>query len=204
MNKIASLLCMFSLAALPCTAQQRTSTLPDAPAPSTPVAGPALYSPPTQRERSNNYFLSTFGPVPIAEAAIRGGLQEKRDNPSEWPQGGQGYAERFGSAMGEVAVRGTTEYVLSDLLKEDLRVIPCGCSDSKFKLALADTFTARRGEDGHLSLSIARMVGPVSGSLVAYKTWYPSATPRNEIASEIGLNYGFVFLGNLIHESTHH
>jgi hypothetical protein len=99
--------------------------------------------------------------------------------------------------MGEIAVRGKTEYVLGDFFKEDLRVIPCGCSGSKVKLALADTFTARRGEDGHRSLSIARMVGPVSGSLVAYKTWYPSGTPRNEIASEIGLNYGFVFLGNL-------
>ena len=175
MNKIASLLCMFSLAGLPCTAQHRTSTLPDAPAPSIPVAGPALYSPPIQSERSKNYFLSTFGPDPIVEAAIRGGIQQKRDNPSEWPQGGQGYADRFGSAMGEIAVRGPTEYVLSDLFKEDLRVIPCGCSHSKLKLALADTVTSRRGEDGHRSLSIARMVGPVSGSMVAYKPGIPPA-----------------------------
>ena len=204
MNKITSLLCMFSLAALPSAAQQRISTLPGAPSTAIPVAGPAIYSPPTQNQRFKNYVLTTFGPVPIVEAAIRGGIQQIRDNPSEWPQGGQGYADRFGSAMGEIAVQGTTEYVLSDLLKEDLRLIPCGCSDSKFKLALADTFTARKGEDGHRSLSIARMVGPIMGGLVAYKTWYPSCTPRNEIESEIGLNYGFVFLANLIRESTHH
>ena len=195
---------MFSLATLQCMAQHRTSALPDAPAPAIPVAEPALYSPPTQSNRFKNYVLTTFGPVAMVEAAVRGGIQQKRDKPSEWPQGGQGYADRFGSAMGEIAVRGTTEYVLSDLFKEDLRMLPCGCSDSKFKLALADTFTAKRGEGGGRSLSIARIAGPVSGSLVAYKTWYPSGTPRNEIASEIGLNYGFVFLGNLIHESTHH
>ena len=203
-NKIASIFCMFSLAGLPCMAQHSTSALPDAPSPAIHVAGPPLYSPPTQSERFKNYVLSTFGPFPIVEAVIRGGIQQERDNPSEWPQGGQGYADRFGSAMGEIAVQGTTEYVLGDLLKEDLRVIPCGCSDSKFKVALADTFTARRGEDGHRSLSIARMVGPVTGTLVAYKTWYPSGTPRNEIESEIGLSYGFVFLVNLIRESTHH
>ena len=206
MKKTALLLCIYGLTTLSCVAQLSTTDLPDAPNSSSSSTATALapYSPPTQGERLTNYALTTFGPIPILEASIRGGIQQKRDHPSEWPQGGQGYADRFGSAMGEIAVIGTTEYVLSDLFKEDLRVLPCGCSDSKFKLALADTFTARRGDDGHRSLSMARIVAPVLGSLVAYKTWYPSGTPRNEFASEVGFNYGFAFLGNLIRESRHH
>ena len=80
----------------------------------------------------------------------------------------------FGSAMGEIAVRGTTEYLVGDAFKEDLRFRPCrGCSvESKFRAALEDTLQARKGDDGHTAFSVARLVGPVSGSLVA-QTWMP-------------------------------
>jgi hypothetical protein len=106
--------------------------------------------------------------------------------------------------MGEIAVRGTTEYVLADLFKEDIRVRPCGCSDSAFVSALADTFTAPRGEDGHRTVSIAKLLGPVAGGTVANYTWYPADSPRKEVGTEVGLNYGFVFLTNLVRESFHH
>jgi hypothetical protein len=201
---MALFLCTVSLSALPCVAQQSTSALPEAPAVAPTTTAPPHYVPPTQKERFKDYLIHTYGPVPIVEAAIRGGIQDARDSPPGWPQGGQGYADRFGSAMGEIAVRGTTEYVLSDIFKEDIRVVPCGCSQSIFAAALADTFTARKGDDGHRTISIARLLGPVSGGVVANYTWYPSDTPRREVGTEIGLNYGFVFLGNLVRESLHH
>jgi hypothetical protein len=201
---MALLLCALGISALPCIAQQNAPALPDAPAAPSRTTVPPPYLPPTQKERFKDYLIHTYGPVPIVEAAIRGGIQQVRDNPAGWPQGGQGYADRFGSAMGEIAVRGTTEYVLSELFKEDIRVVPCGCSESILAAALADTFTARKSDDGHRTISIARLLGPVSGGVVANYTWYPADTPRREVGTEIGLNYGFVFLGNLVRESFHH
>jgi hypothetical protein len=55
------------------------------------------------------------------EAGVRGGIDQALDRPSEWPEGGQGYADRFGSAIGEIAIRGTTEYLIADIFKKDLR-----------------------------------------------------------------------------------
>lgn len=182
--------------------------IPDAPTPQTQAHRTAspVYAPPTQGERLKGYLKATYGIQPVIEAAIRGGLEQKRDRPSQWPEGAQGYADRFGSAMGQIAIRGTTEYVVSDIFYEDLRFIPCAsaCTGSVFTRALEDTFTARKGDDGHRSFSVARIVGPISGAAVATNTWYPSGYGGSEIAKQAGLSYGLVYLRSLIKEAWSH
>lgn len=188
-----------------CHGQQ---TLPNAPSATMPVKKPTtrMYSPPTQGERFRAYLKHTYGLSAILEAGVRGGIEQKRDEPSQWPQGGQGYADRFGSSMGQIAVRGTTSYVLADIFKEDLRITPCGspCSKSKFKAALEDTFMARKGDDGHEAISVARIAAPWAGSAVAINTWYPSGYGGSEVARQAGFSYGFQFIRNYIRELTAH
>ncbi len=185
-------------------AQQAPPSLPDAPKPSQSAYRPTSpsYSPPTQNQRFKAYLRSTYGIPSIVEAGVHAGIDQARDNPSEWPEGGQGYADRFGSAMGEIAIRGTTEYVVADIFREDLRHQRCEspCSESAFKRALEDTFTARKGEDGHRAFSVARLVGPISGSAVAVNTWYPATSGKSVTAKEVVTQYGFVFSRNLIRE----
>lgn len=203
MKRRRTILWSLALCTLPsiCSAQQ---SLPNAPGPADPASKPAspVYVPPTQGERFKAYLKHTYGISSVIEAAARGGIEQKRGEPSEWPQGGQGYADRFGSSMGQIAIRGTTSYVIADLFKEDLRRCT-SCTNSKFKAALEDTFMARKGEDGHEALSVARIVAPWSGSAVAIKTWYPSGYGGGEIARQASLSYGFQFLRNYIHELTH-
>ena len=203
--RILDLMLLGVICASACCAQQ---TPPDAPSATTSSAKPARssYSPPTQSARFKTYITHTYGVFSILEAGARGGIDQARDRPSQWPQGGQGYADRFGSGMGEIAVRGTTEYLLGDIFREDLRFMPCrsACSDSKIKAALQDTFTARKGEDGHRAFSVARLVGPLSGAAVATNTWYPSGYGGTEIARKAGYSYGFAFARNLIRELTAH
>lgn len=191
------------LSALSCWAQQRESQVPDAPVPAVSRPASLIYSPPTQGERFKSYIKQTYGFMSIFEAAAHGGIAQARDNPSQWPQGAQGYADRFGSAMGEIAIRGTTEYVIAGLFKEDLRRGRCArpCSESRFKLAFEDTFLARRGDDGHESFSVARIVGPFSGSAVAVNTWYPGGSGRTDVAKEAGVQFGLIYIRNLIRES---
>lgn len=188
-----------------CSAQQ---SLPDAPSAAASGAAPVspVYSPPTQGERFKAYITHTYGIKSIVEAAVRGGIEQKRDEPSQWPQGGQGYADRFGSSMGQIAIRGTTSYVLADIFKEDLRITPCGssCTKSKFKAALEDTFMARKGQNGHETFSVARVVAPWAGSAVAINTWYPSGYGGSEIARQASFSYGFQFIKNYIRELTAH
>lgn len=184
-----------------CRAQQ---TLPDAPAVPTKTSGPApsTYSPPTQSERFKTYWLHTFGVTAILEAGVRGGIEQARDTPSGWPQGAEGYGDRFGSSMGQIAIRGTTQYLVADLFKEDLRFIPCrsSCPASKFKAALEDTFLARKGDDGHRAFSVARLFGPWTGSVVAINAWYPSGYGGREVIRQAGLSYGLGFFRNYIRE----
>ncbi len=144
-------------------------------------------------ERFKGYAAHTFGIYSLIEAGARGGIDQAREAPSRWPEGGQGYADRFGSAMDQMAIRGTTEYLVSDLFREDLRFIPCTspCSESKFMRALEDTFTARKGDDGHRALSVARFVGSIAGGTVATAIWYPSGYCKCEIVRQTAVSYAF-------------
>jgi hypothetical protein len=186
-----------------CSGQETPNNSPDTPAaPAATTTSNPRYTPPTQSERFKTYLRQTYGVWSILEAGARAGINQALDRPSQWQEGAEGYAERFGSAMGLIAVRGTTEYVLSAAFKEDLRFRPCrGCSvGSKFAAALADTFTARKGDDGHRAFSVARLVGPVSGSLVATNTWEPAGHGRAETVKGVGLTFGLVFFRNVIKE----
>jgi hypothetical protein len=164
-----------------------------------------IYSPPTQKERFNTYIKHTYGIYSILEAGARSGIDQALDRPSEWPEGAQGYADRFGSKMGHIAIRGTTEYVVSDILREDIRRVRCAspCSESTLQRAFDDTFMARKGEDGHHVFSIAHLAGPITASVVEKTTWYPSGYRSTEIVRETGISYGFQFIRNYIRELAH-
>lgn len=137
----------------------------------------------------------TYGVGSQVEAGIHAGIDQARHQPSQWQEGATGYAERFGSAAGEIIVRGTTEYGFGEIFREDLRLFR-DPGTPRFTAALEDTFTARRGSDGHPAFSVARIVGPISGSFVA-QTWKPGNL-RDETATGIAITYGLVFVRNLI------
>jgi len=158
------------------------------------------YTPPTHAERFQTYLRHTYGVGSFFEAAARAGIDQALNRPSQWPQGAEGYAERFGSAMGLIAVRGTTDYALGELFKEDLRWTRRDPHCSPFKAAFEDTFTARKGVDGHRAVSVARLIGPISGTLVA-STWRPGGFGgRRDTVGGIGITYGLVYIRNLFRE----
>jgi hypothetical protein len=180
--------------------------LPDAPrSRSSSTLAPPLYSFPTQGERFKTYIKQTYGISSILEAGTRGGIDQARDRPREWPEGAHGYADRFGSALGQIAIRNTTEYVVGAIFREDLRFIPCAsaCAESSVKRALEDTFTARRGNDGHRTFSVARFAGPITGAVVANNSWYPAGYGTSEVVRQAGFSYAFGFIRNYIRELTH-
>jgi hypothetical protein len=168
------LLVVFALPSLACHAQQTAPEKADALTPNRSVDDPAIssYKPPTQGERFKPYLSRTFGIASMLEAGVRGGIQQARNNPSQWPQGAEVYGDRCGSSMGQIAARGAAELVVADFFKEDIRFIPRR-SRSKFKAALEDTFLARKGEDGHNAFSVARLIGPAAGSAIAISAGIP-------------------------------
>ncbi|HTW80695.1 MAG TPA: hypothetical protein VME23_14205 [Terracidiphilus sp.] len=193
------------LTTVSCLAQQGTADMPDAPKPQVTTQASLTYRPPTQGERFRYYAKHTYGIASVIEAGVRGGIDQGLDRPSQWPEGASGYADRFGSAMGEIAVRGTTEYVFSDLFREDLRRTPCdsSCTESALTRAFEDTFTARKGPDGHRAFSVARFLGPIAAGVVERETWYPGGYSDKNIVGEVGVNYGFTFVRSYLRELIH-
>lgn len=190
------------LTTLSCLAQQSAADMPDAPKPQGMTQASLIYRPPTQGDRFRYYVRHTYGIASVIEAGVRGGIDQGLNRPSQWPEGAQGYADRFGSAMGEIAVRGTTEYVFSDLFREDLRRTPCdsSCTESALTRAFDDTFTARKGADGHRAFSVARLLGPVAAGVAERETWYPGGYSDKNIVGEVGVNYGFTFIRSYLRE----
>jgi hypothetical protein len=165
----------------------------------------APYTPPTHAERFQIYIYHTFGPDSIFEAAARAAIDQAERSPGQWPEGAKGYAERFGSAMGLQAVRGTAAYALGEAFREDLRYVHCaGCSASgKFTAAFENTFAARQGKDGHEVFSLTRLLAPIPGGIVA-STWLPGKYDARRIGSAVAFTYVFDLAKNLVVELVRH
>jgi hypothetical protein len=172
------LLGVAGLAALP---QARAQSLVDSPGASGFVASTTVgqaeltYTRPTRKTKLRNYLFDTFGPYPIAGAAIAAGVGQAHNTPPEWSQGSAAYGKRFGSAFGIAAISTTSRYALADALHEDTLYYRCECKGLLPRLghAVISTLTARRGEDGHRVFSFPALVAPYAGTMTAVYAWYP-------------------------------
>jgi hypothetical protein len=134
------------------------------------------YSRPTERTKLRNYFFDTFGPYPIAGAAILGAINQADKTPPEWGQGAKAYGERVGSDFGIAMVTTGTRYGLAKAFGEDTIYYRCECKGvfRRLEHAVISTVTARRGDDGHRRLSFPALVAPYAGTMTAVYGWYPS------------------------------
>jgi len=133
------------------------------------------YIRPTEKTRLVNYAFDTFGPYPIAGAAIAAGINQFDNTPPEWQQTAQGYGKRFASDFGIAAVTTTTRYGLARVFREDTLYYRCACRGVFPRLghAVLSTFVARRGNDGHSVFSFSALVAPYAGTMTAVYGWYP-------------------------------
>jgi len=133
------------------------------------------YIRPTHETKLRNYFFETFGPYPIAGAALAAGIGQADNSTPEWKQGAEGYGKRFASDFGIAAVSTTTRYALAEAFKEDTLYYRCECTGifPRLSHAVSSTITARRGEDGHRVFSFPDLVAPYAGSMTAVYAWYP-------------------------------
>lgn len=167
------------LAGLPASARSQAlagaSGSADAGTSTSPAQLDFTYARPTQRTQLNNYIFDAFGPYPIAGSAIAAGLNQSSNSPPEWHQGVEGYARRFGSDFGIVAVGTTTRYGLSEALKEDTLYYRCQCTGlfPRLRHAVLSTLIARRGDDGHRVFSFPALLAPYAGGMTAVYGWYP-------------------------------
>ena len=129
---------------------------------------------PTRRERFNRYAKSTVGPYSLLSTGISAGIAQWRDSPEEWEQGASGYGKRYASAFGRKAIQQTVVYGLDSALGLDtgFRRSTRKGFFPRMKDALAENITSRT-RTGKRVISVPRITGVYTSSIIAYETWYP-------------------------------
>ncbi|HWF08870.1 MAG TPA: hypothetical protein VG297_10415 [Bryobacteraceae bacterium] len=151
----------------------------------------------TQSERFHHYVAGTFSVESIVRSAAGAGILQRADTPTEWGQGGAGYARRFGNSYAQHIMRQTIRYGVSDMLHEDNRYMLSGetAVGARIKYAVASSFLARR-DDGTRRVSISRLGGYVAVAFIS-REWQPHTTNGaqnaasnigNTVATEVGFN----------------
>src|SRR5271155_1945152 len=82
----------------------------------TPAAAPTQtpYTPLTQSDRFHNYLKGTFSVESVVRSAAGAAILQGTNTPSEWGQGGEGYAKRFGNSYAQQIMRQTIMYGAAD------------------------------------------------------------------------------------------
>jgi hypothetical protein len=176
----------------------------------TPAATPAQqqFKPMTQGERFHHFVASTFNVESVIRAAAGAAILQATNTPSEWGQGGEGYARRFANDYGQHILRQTIIYGAADLLHEDNRYFPSGQTGAmpRLKYAVESTFLARK-DDGTRRLSYSRIGGVIAVAFIS-REWQPRSTRGAEhagasagtvLASEAGFNIAREFLPKVFH-----
>jgi hypothetical protein len=176
--------------------ESASATADSTPAPS---AAPAQsqYTPLTQSERFHHYIRGTFSVESVIRSAAGAAILQGTNTPSEWGQGGEGYAKRFGNSFTQQIMRQTIMYGAADALHEDNRYVASGRSGTgaRLKYAVESTFLARK-DDGTRRLSYSRLGSYVAVAFLS-RQWQPPSTSGpgsaglsfgTTVGSEVGFN----------------
>ena len=130
---------------------------------------------PTPSARFKRYTKSMVGPFSLLYTGFGAALNQWRDEPDEWEQGMSGYGKRFASGFGRNAIQQTVTYGLDMGLKLDTGFRKSEHKEfgPRLKDALLANITSRT-HSGKRVISVPRLAGVYTGSIIAAETWYPA------------------------------
>ncbi len=157
----------------------------------------AQSSPPpplTLGERAKIYTGATFGPLSLLTSAMGAGVNQWRDIPTEWGQGGGAYGRRLGSSVAVDLASNAMQFGVSALLHEDVRYTPS--HDRAFwhraRYIIVHTYVIQK-ENGQQAFAWSRVVGAFTSGFVS-NLWYP---PSANTPGEALIRSGWAFASNM-------
>jgi hypothetical protein len=150
-------------------------------------------------------WKSSIDVVTIGGAAFLAGLQQAGDEYSEFGQGAQGYAKRFGAVYGDVfASTFLSGAVFPSLLKQDPRYFYRGTGSTKKRLLYAmGNSVMCKGDNGGWQVNYSNMAGVVSGAALV-STYYPSKNQGLQILQNSLVRMGESSLAGVMQEFVLH
>ena len=146
-------------------------------------------------------WKSSTDVVTIGGVAFLAGLQQAGDQYSEFGQGAQGYAKRFGAAYGDAfASTFLSGAVFPSLFKQDPRYFYRGTGSTKKRILYAISNSVWcKGDNGRWQVNYSNIAGAVSGAALA-STYYPSTNQGMEILKDSLIRMGESSLAGVLQE----
>jgi hypothetical protein len=146
-------------------------------------------------------WKSTTDVVTIGGVAFLAGLQQAGDQYSEFGQGAQGYAKRFGAEYGDAFVSTfLSGAVFPSLFKQDPRYFYRGTGSTKKRIlhAISNSVSCK-GDNGRWQVNYSNIAGVVSGAAIA-STYYPSKSQGMDILQNSLVRMGESSLAGIVQE----
>jgi hypothetical protein len=146
-------------------------------------------------------WKSTTDVVTIAGVGFLAGLQQAGDQYSEFGQGAQGYAKRFGAAYADAfASTFLSGAVFPSLFKQDPRYFYRGTGTTKKRILYAISNSVMcKGDNGRWQVNYSNMLGAVGGAAFA-SSYYPTKNQGTQIVSNSLVRMGTSSLAGVIQE----
>jgi len=156
----------------------------------------------TTRMKFHLAYKSLTNPFFFARTAAWAGVQQARDDPSEWHQGAKGYSKRLGAGFAD-GVTGSliSNAILPSLLHQDPRYFYQGSGTKKSRSlhAVLAPFVCK-GDNGAWQPNYSQL----GGSLIGYSissAYYPSSDrTAGHLFQTFGIDLGLHVVGSLAQE----
>ena len=137
-------------------------------------------------DRLSLYRRSVFTPEIFVGPAFAAGVNQLRNDPPEWMEGGVGYGRRFGSGLARNVISRTIVFGFAAADGEDPRYIRSegGGFGARTRHAIAWTFITRN-QSGARMPAFSRIVGAFGAGFAA-NNWYPSRENNTAHALRMG------------------
>ena len=156
----------------------------------------------TARMKFHMAYKSLTNPFFFGRTAAWAGVQQARDNPSEWRQGAEGYSKRLGAGFADAFTGGLiSNAILPSLLHQDPRYFyeGTGTKWSRARHAMLAPFVCK-GDNGATQLNYSEL----GGSLISYSistAYYPSSSrTAGHVFENFGIDMGLHVASSLAQE----
>ncbi len=169
------------------------------------IAAAAPHRARAQARIGNHTRLERFG-IDVGYGALMGlafaGVDQARNDPPEWGGGGQGYAKRAGSNVGEFVIQEGVTEGLAAIMNRPLDYKHCKCTNTgaRIRHAFLGAVTDEMPDGSH-KFAVPRITGAYVGSF-AQGAWRPNGG-RNWAQVGLGRGTASIAVGgfiNLFHE----
>ena len=195
-----------SLPSAPSPKASAGTSQPDAPSATAPVgASNSVDHSLTFGERVHIYRRSVINPETIVGAGVGAGINQWRNQPAGFGQGAEGYADRFGSAIGRSVISKTITFGIAAMDGEDTRYFPLknGSGWRRARHAVVSAFVSPTASGHHIP-AFSHFAGSYGAAFIS-NAWYPDNQADAAHAARRGsISFGVSIGLNLLREFVPH